>query len=318
MIITKSLVYGLIILLFSQAAWSSSTTDNADTNAQAKENFKKGLDLFDQGNFKEAAHSFEAAYTAHPSWKILFNIAQCAASLKQYGLALELFESYLLQGGDDIEDNRQKKVRDEIGRLRDLSGNLIINGTDGAVVYVDQKKRGVLPLSGSILIAGGVRDIKVMLGNEILLEKQIKMRGQASVQLTAEGIDKTSKNDHVKNGSHSASLQTAGWVLLGTGMASLVAAIVTGSVALKKSKNLKNICQDNICTSPDDFSKKKQIEHLSLVTDILLPSGAVIATTGLILLIAGKKKEQLSAFNKNTFNVVIKSGFAGLNYSRSF
>ena len=52
--------------------------------------------------FLEAVRAFRSANEINPSWKIEFNIGQCEAALKRYGLAMEAFEKYLALGGDEV------------------------------------------------------------------------------------------------------------------------------------------------------------------------------------------------------------------------
>jgi len=74
----------------------------AEAEQTARDAFKRGIGLVEKAQYQEAAKAFADAYTLQPSWKILYNIGQCQAALKEYGLAIENFERYLTDGGDDV------------------------------------------------------------------------------------------------------------------------------------------------------------------------------------------------------------------------
>ena len=103
----RSIVAGLLILaalpLFSHSA-------QADDMSDALKAFENAKVLFHELKYKEAADSFREAYKLKPNWKLLYNIGQSEAAGKRHGLALQAFESYLSQGGDDIEESRLAAV----------------------------------------------------------------------------------------------------------------------------------------------------------------------------------------------------------------
>jgi tetratricopeptide (TPR) repeat protein len=71
---------------------------------EARREFEKGRQLFEAGDYREAAEAFRRANEEQPNWRLLYNIGQCEAAEKNYGLALESLEAYLAHGGDDVPD----------------------------------------------------------------------------------------------------------------------------------------------------------------------------------------------------------------------
>ncbi len=59
--------------------------------------YRKGIEDFKAARYQNAVNAFREAYSARPSWKILYNIGQCEAAITRYGLALEAFEKYMVQ-----------------------------------------------------------------------------------------------------------------------------------------------------------------------------------------------------------------------------
>ncbi len=140
-------------LLMALTATALSETDDQKKAAKA---FNEGIALFKKGNVTEAVKRFRHADALHPSWKIKYNIGQCEAALKRYGLAIEAFEQYLAEGGDEVPGNRRDEVLAELNRLRSMVGTISIHGEPGVDVYVDIIKRGNTSNRSSIKVTAGV------------------------------------------------------------------------------------------------------------------------------------------------------------------
>jgi hypothetical protein len=297
----------------------------ADEKEDARTAFNLGVKLFEDGRYSDAAFSFRKANELNPSWKIQYNIGQCDAALKRYGLALEAFEAYLVNGGDDVPTSRQREVRKEIARLRDLSGDLEVIGPEGAVVLIDGMERGKTPLIGPLREAVGVHVVSVFKDGEVLLEQEVKVSGVGLTSLKVDEpekkpalvsqkkpleepakaatpvLEKKPEKEPLKlepekavasGDKRGSSLAVWGWVTAGTGVAVAIAGAVTGGVALKKAGTLKDACPDDVCQDPDDYKLKDKAEGLANATNVLLPVGGTLAVAGVVMIILGKRGEQ--------------------------
>jgi tetratricopeptide (TPR) repeat protein len=103
------LIVALIVVLVGRGLFA----DDNDTQAAA-EHFKKGVSLFKENKKDAAVKEFKTAFELKPSWKIMYNIGQCEASLKRYGMAIEAFEQYLGEGGDEVSVERRDVFRREV------------------------------------------------------------------------------------------------------------------------------------------------------------------------------------------------------------
>src|SRR5262245_53333490 len=81
----------------------------------ARTHFDSAQDLFDKGDFTNAASEFEAAYAAKPFAAFLFNAAVCYEKLKQYDKAVASVEHYL---SDDPKARDKKDVEKRIAALK--------------------------------------------------------------------------------------------------------------------------------------------------------------------------------------------------------
>ena len=144
---------------------------------QARTLFQKGTDLFAGEKYEEAVEAFRAAYAVRPSWKLLFNIGQAEAAARRYGQALEAFEQYLAEAGDEISLERQQEVQNEARRLREMVGTLMVTAPSGAMILVDDLERGTAPMPDGILVSAGVsHGLKAVIDGKVVAESEARVR----------------------------------------------------------------------------------------------------------------------------------------------
>ena len=72
--------------------------------------WKATIWLYGDKKFKEAADAFRLANHLRRSWKLLYNIGQCEAAAKRYGMALDAFERYVAEGGFSLKAELGKEA----------------------------------------------------------------------------------------------------------------------------------------------------------------------------------------------------------------
>ncbi|MBN2343399.1 MAG: hypothetical protein JXX29_21010 [Deltaproteobacteria bacterium] len=185
----------LLVILFSVPSRADEPVDDAEA---AKASFNEGTRLFAAEKYAEAAEQFRMAYQVKPSWKIMYNIAQAESAAKRYGLALQAFELFLADGGDEIGMERRDEVLAEVRRLRDMVASLDVQGPAGGEVWVDGVKRGTLPLEGFIKVTAGKRhSVLVMLDGNEVLNQNVRLSGGDAVSISAEMSEESPAGDHV-------------------------------------------------------------------------------------------------------------------------
>jgi tetratricopeptide (TPR) repeat protein len=168
-IVTLAIVMGLCLAVGSA---------RAEDKEEAREAFNEGVTHFEAERFEAAVTAFRKAHELNPSWRILYNIGQCEAALKRYGPAIEAFESYISQGGDDIEPEREDYVLKELERLRMKVGSVEVRGPDGISVLIDGVERGVTPLGVGVRVAAGVEhELTLARGEAVVTTRKFKVGG---------------------------------------------------------------------------------------------------------------------------------------------
>jgi hypothetical protein len=273
---------------------------------KARALFKTAVEKFDAGDYEGAVALFREAYGLNPSWKLLYNIGQCEAALKRHGEALEAFEQYLSQGGDDVPADRREEVLAEVKRLRELSGSVEIVAPKGAVVWVGGVERGRAPLSGRIRVAAGVdHAVRVELDGEVLLDRAVRVGGGENLVIDANPAPAAAAPAVVAEpasqpapaaaddgkAARDKAIRTAAWAAVGAGAAMLIAGAVTGGLALDADDGIQTGCPGGDCP-PSEHDALDRRDALATATDVLVPVGAAIAATGAVLLIVFRKQER--------------------------
>ncbi|MCK9523356.1 MAG: tetratricopeptide repeat protein [Proteobacteria bacterium] len=208
----------------------------------AKQNYQEAIRLFDNGDYSDAAARFRDAYEANPSWKLFFNIGQAEAAASRLGMALEAFEAYMVQGGDQVPEDKKEVALNEIQRLRQLVGVLELVAPDDSELWIDEGFRGRTPFDGPVRVEVGERRIAVKKNGVLLREVQLRMSSGAVVRLEVQEAndnaiagpvvsggtpdDDTSVVDMPPSSSSHQPLLISGAVAGGVGVAGLVAGVV--------------------------------------------------------------------------------------------
>ena len=298
-----------------------------DKEEMARKAFKDGVAFFEKEDFSKAADMFRKAYELRPKFSILYNIGQAESASRRYGLAFEAFEQYLAQAGDDITVSRRSEVLSEMNRLEQMVGSLKIVAPNGAQILVDGAERGTAPILYNIKIAAGVfHDVSVVLDGAIISSQQFKVSRKETFVLTASKPEAKRDEAVAELPAAESSTETAvktemeavpakgpvmplrkqhtekkrrmviaGWITLGTGTALLIGGSITGSVVLSRNADLKDSCDNGICTSSDDKDKMDSIDVLSPLSTALIITGAAVAASTIPLWLLGRSREKNTA-----------------------
>jgi tetratricopeptide (TPR) repeat protein len=102
----------------SSAMPSATTPVNAQNLAAARLLFQQGTEAFEKGDYPAARAAFEAAYSAAPNAKILFNIGQTALKQGERAVACSMFQKYILESKPALAPQRIAELKKDCPRLR--------------------------------------------------------------------------------------------------------------------------------------------------------------------------------------------------------
>ncbi len=313
----RFLIYGsLLAAIYAGDAWA------AEEKKNARQLFKTGVNLFRDGKFEEAAASFDKAYKLKPTYKLLFNIGQARAATKQYDLAIQAFERYLVDGGDDLTEDRRDAVLKEIAKLRPLVGFLEVEARPGLLIRVDGIERGRTPLKSKIMLTvGHSHQVEVLDGDEVVFERELSVYGGMveSISVKKPVEDKPMPQSVIQEPEEKPEGEPIadekvdepvnkkklwGWLTLSLGAAVLGGGGVLGGLALSQDGTLSDACPGGSC-SPTRQGEIDAMDRMALISDIMFGVGGALAATGLILLVLPDKGKKEKADDPNAPDVSV-------------
>jgi hypothetical protein len=283
---------------------------------EAVQRFERGVQLYEAENYEGALVEFNTAYKLSGNYKLLYNIGICQSALKDYAAATESFNKYLLDGGAEVSEARQKDVKDRLSKLA-LNVTRVKVTTDapaGATLTIDDVPAGTVPLSDSITVKIGRRTFAIT-SNGRTVTKSVELgSGDANPPIELSFASLPSQNtDHgttPKTEAAAPSFPTAWWgltVLLGGG------AVVTGVLAVGKKNDFETDQATFGVQKKTLTDARSSAQTFGIVTDVLIGCGVVsagLSTYFTIDYFKKKKKAQSSA----GFYVLPM----GVGYTRSF
>lgn len=279
-----------------------------------REHFRRGVELFDEGDYKLALIEFERAYSVSKSYKILYNIGQVHSQLGQYAKALASLEGYVREGGAAIPDDRRAEVERDLTTLRSRTAMLEVRGSEGAEITFDGEPIGKVPFAALRVNAGDHR-IGAKKPGFIAQERRLVLAGgdvaHLDIPLEPEPVQVATKR--------APEPRTAAWITWGGAAALGAGAAVTGILALGASSDLETLRNTVGSSAADRKSAADRAQTFSIVSDVLL--GATVLTAGAALYLTLKKpsaEPAPAAASRAVRDVRLTFGLGALGASGSF
>ncbi len=262
---------------------------------QAKRHFNAGVSLLQDPEgekVEEAYRQFRTAYDLSGSPKILGNMGFCAMRLERDGEAIDAYSRYLREVPDIDPEERAQIVRD----LQTLSVGIVriaIEVSPPGAMILDER----VPVRGPRVTnaygpVNGRIEIGVRPGHHVFTAK---LAGHVDAQWEVEAYAGT-KDQHtfalkeppkaLSPGAFAAQPERPSAVgpiiVTSAGAAMLVAAGITGIVAMNKTSDISDRCPKDVCPRGFDLEGQRSSARTFVgVTDLLLVLGTVTALGGL-------------------------------------
>lgn len=259
---------------------------------QAKEHFNAGVSLLQdpEGEKVEEAYlQFRTAYELSGSPKILGNMGFCAMRLERDGEAIDAYSRYLREVPDIDPDERAQIVRD-LQTLTVGVARLSLEANVPGVMIIDER----VPVRGAHVTnsygpLNGKLEVGVRPGHHVFTAK-VAGREDASWEVEAYAGAKDQHSFVLREppkpvpvaATREERPSAAGPILLASaGGAMLVAAGITGIVALNKTSDISDRCPKDTCPRAFDLDGARSSARTFVgVTNLLLVLGTVAVLGG--------------------------------------
>ncbi len=283
-----------IAVVFSACMSVVSTRAQAeDSNVeQARAHFGRGVQYYEDGDYRAALMEFERSYTIQPAYQLLYNLGQVSAELRDYAAAERYFREYLAKGGQDIAADRRADVSAELARLKSRVGSIRVtaNLPDVQIHVDDQLVKN--PSGGPIRVSAGRREIVAEKAGYTPVRRVVEVLG--GEELTVK-FDMGSPPGSASNDSPNV----VPWVLGVSSAVLLVAAGATGYWAYRDSSDYSSAL--NSVTTQDRLDQlSARAETKALVADVLLGTALAGGVLTVIFIVSGDSSERATAKLKAT------------------
>ena len=260
---------------------------------EARGRYKRGVDMFNDGDYKLALIEFERSYELSPNWRILFNIGQVHFQLNNYGKSLKALERYLKEGGSEIPEKRRTDVEKDIEALKSRTAQLTVTSNQtGAEVAVDDVVVGKTPLPPDFLIDAGDHRVTITKQGFRPFVKRVTLAGKDHLAMNAVLEKEQGQVVVVQQTPESKpSYVWVGWAATG---AITAGAVVTGVLALDANSKLNDLKNTRDVTSTQLHDQQTKRNTLALATDILTGTAVVAAGVSLYFTLTSGKRTEAS------------------------
>jgi hypothetical protein len=134
---------------------------SAETKAESRRLFAKGIEHFKNKDYREAIKEFEKSLAVRKTAGAMVMVASCLNELQQYEDALDWYEKALRD--PNASDKIKEKASSEVTRLQEKVGTLSVAGDApaGGSLFVNGLPRGTLPLAAPLRVQAGTYRIEV-------------------------------------------------------------------------------------------------------------------------------------------------------------
>src|ERR1700761_4169950 len=148
------------MVLVLLVAWAAVARADTNQSREAGKHFQRGVDLYNDGDFRGALVEFKKAYQVWPRANVLYDIGQTEYQLLDYASALKTMERYLAETGPNAAHRSDVEATVEILRGRVGRVALAIEGGGaGCDITVDDQVMAAAPLDTPLLVSVGMRKI---------------------------------------------------------------------------------------------------------------------------------------------------------------
>jgi hypothetical protein len=153
------------------------------TKNEAKQHFERGLELLSEEAYDAAYAEFSLSRKLFPTKAATKNAGICLRRLKRYDEALDMFEA--MAAFTTLNEHDRAFADKEIASLRAFVGTLQANGGEaGAVIAIDGRERGTLPLSKPLRVSAGSHVVRVFKSGYAPFEKSVEIVGGQNLALS--------------------------------------------------------------------------------------------------------------------------------------
>lgn len=263
------------------------------SSTDAEQHFRRGIKLFDDGDFKLALVEFERSYDLAPNFRVLYNIGEVQYQLNRYAPAMRTLTRYLEVGGERILPNRRAEVQRDLESLKIRTAHLRVTvDVEGAEILVDGDRIGRTPLTESELVDAGPHRIVVQKAGYVAASESITLAGADERSLDIRLVRAVEKDERRVIEVHESPGLGPVWIGWGLSVALGIATVGT-AVAWQNADGKLTDLKSSQSSSTERESQARTVSTLRTATFVI--GGATLLSAGVSLWLTLRRGNESSA-----------------------
>jgi hypothetical protein len=255
-------------LLFALFLATAAAANESPTR-EAGKHFQRGVDLYNDGDFRGALVEFKKAYETWPRANVLYDIGQTQFQLMDYAGALATMNRYLAETGPTAA--HRTEVEGTVEVLRGRVGRIILTTeVSGCEVTVDEQPSGTTPVQQAILASVGLRRVTVSCSGRPAVTRSVEVsageRVDVEVQVPPPLLAKVAAPAPRVQGAPSRAGMIGGWTVTGLLIAGTIA---VGSATLAEESRLQSMKDSYPVLRPTLDRQAQLVSGLSIASDVI-------------------------------------------------
>jgi len=296
---------------------------DAAAKKEAGERFKRGTELYSEGEYSLALAEFERAYTLVPDYRVLYNIGQVNIQLGQYARARVMLKEYMLRGVSELSPERLKSVQGDLDMLAGRTALIVLEvEPEGVEVSIDGKVVATTPVADPVVVDVGERRIDLRRAGFVAQGQTLSLAGGDRYVAQFKLVPESTASDRPKSEPPIAVLPEkpaktkpivyAGYATTG---ALAVGAVITGLLGASAASDLKDL-RGTLGATQGEMDEARDRAHTRFMVAQILGAAAVVTGAVTIYLhVSGSSKERPRTANNVWVNVGPSQVTLGMNPS---
>ncbi|HTQ05304.1 MAG TPA: PEGA domain-containing protein [Polyangiaceae bacterium] len=169
---------GWCVVLALSAGVAAPARADEDPKKVARQHYEAGADAMKKGDYAGARKEFEAAYAVSPNFRVFFDIAEADLGLGLPEDALDAFQRFLADGGEQVPPKQREQVTQQIAQLELGFASLeVVTEPSGAAITVDGAELGRTPLARAVRLRAGVHVVGATRAGAAPLTRVVTLAG---------------------------------------------------------------------------------------------------------------------------------------------
>jgi tetratricopeptide (TPR) repeat protein len=256
----------------------------------AKTHYASAVAYYGRGQYKEAVREFKAAYNLSKKPDLLYNIAQCWERLGDLARSISYYRRYLTESPKAADTEKIKLRIESLARRLERTAIMLKGGPPGAVLFVDDKKVGILPMSSPLKVRPGTHKVEVRKKGFVSFRSTVAAAAGRTVVVNVDMANMEDRTGPSARRPFWKRRRVWTWVTLGLGVAALAAGTGLGVAATDSADRAVSRLKSG---DLDGYDKHKKAAKLraGLADGLFALGGAAVITSVILLFLEGRTRK---------------------------